>query len=262
MSITPYQDINQILLLMSENLSKIFSSNLIGFYLFGSLTYDNFNPDTSDIDLLVMIRHPMNANEMEQVKKLHKKVEERYPIWEKRLECSYVPINMLKNRLPSKEPRPYYNEGIFYDEAPYGNEWIINIYLLYQYGIALIGKDFKELIVGPIDIAAVQKACIRDLFQEWEPKIQDSIWLDSSYHQSYFVINLCRILYTVITGEIGTKKASAEWVKNQFSSRWSQLIEAALNWKHGQELNIKKEAIDFIKFVTDQVKKSKLYRAK
>lgn len=258
-NITPYQNINQILLLMSNNLSDIFKKNLIGFYLFGSLTYGDFNPDTSDIDLLVIIRRPMNANEMEQVKKLHKKVEERYPIWKKRLECSYVPINMFKNKLPPKEPRSYYNEGIFYDEAPYGNEWIINNYLLYQHGIALIGKDFKKLI-EPIDIVEVQKACIRDLFQEWEPKIQDGTWLDSSYHQSYLVMNLSRIIYTVITSETGTKKASAEWAKNQYSSQWGHLIEEALHWKHGQELNIKKEAIDFIKFVIDQVKKSELYR--
>ena len=124
---------------------------------------------------------------------------------EDRLECSYTPIDMLKNILPPKEPRPYYGGGIFYDEAPYGNEWIINNYLLYEHGITLIGPDFKKLTT-PIDIIEVQKACIRDLFQEWEPKITDFEWLDNSHYQSYLVMNLCRILYTVMCGVTGTKK--------------------------------------------------------
>ena len=119
---------------------------------------------------------------------------------------------MLKNILPPKESRPYYNNEIFYDEAPYGNEWIINNYLLYKHAIPLIGPDFKTL-TNPIDIIEVQKACIRDLFQEWEPKIIDVEWLDNSHYQSYLVMNLCRILYTVSCGTTGTKKVSAAWVK-------------------------------------------------
>jgi hypothetical protein len=166
---------------------------------------------------------------------------------------------MFKNILPPKKPRPYYGSGIFYDEALYGNEWIINNYLLYKYGISLIGPDFKEL-VKPIDIIEVQKACIRDLFQEWEPKITDLEWLDNSHYQSYFVMNLCRILYTVIGGTTGTKKIAAEWVKNKFGLPWSNLIETAESWKYGKKMSLRNEAVDFIKFVTDKIKQTKLYK--
>lgn len=258
-NITPYQDINEVLLHISNGIKDILGKNLIGLYLFGSLTYGDFNPDSSDIDLVTIINKPLNHNELELIKQLHKQVAERYQKWRDRLECSYTAIDMLKSILPPTEPRPYYGGGIFYDEAPYGNEWIINNYLLYEHGISLIGLNFKDLS-KPIDVIEVQKACIRDLFQEWEPKITDLEWLDNSHYQSYLVMNLCRILYTVICGVTGTKKISAEWVKNKFGLPWSNLIEIAESWEYGKKISSRLETIDFIKFTIEKIKQTTLYQ--
>lgn len=261
-NMTPCQDINEVLAYISCGTQDILDKNtLIGLYLFGSLTYGDFNVDTSDIDLVAIISKPLNNHELELIKQLHKQVDEKYPKWNHRLECSYTPIDMLKNTLPPKAPRPYYGGGVFYEEAPYGNEWLINNYLLYKYGIQLklIGPGFKELI-NPIDFIEVQKACVRDLFQEWESNITDFEWLDNSHYQAYLVLNLCRILYTVICGETATKKVSAEWVKNQYGLPWISLIETAQSWKYGKEMLMKSETIDFIKFVINKITQTTLYQ--
>jgi predicted nucleotidyltransferase len=121
-NITPYQEINEILLLISNGIKYILSENFVGLYLFGSLTYGDFNLDSSDIDLVAISIKPLNHYEIEKLKQLHKQVEQYNQKWKNRLECSYTPIDMLKNILPPKEPRPYYNDAIFYEEAPYGNE--------------------------------------------------------------------------------------------------------------------------------------------
>lgn len=173
--------------------------------MFGSLTYGDFNPENSDIDLVAILDKPINPLQLDRINQMHIEAKKLYAKWGTRLECSYTPIDLFKNTLPPKEPRPYYGNGFFYEEAPYGNEWIINNYLLYQHGVSLIGSDFRDMF-EPIDIIEVQKACIRDLFQEWEPKITDYEWLENSHYQSYLVMNLCRILYTVICGFAGTKK--------------------------------------------------------
>ncbi|HSW94145.1 MAG TPA: aminoglycoside adenylyltransferase domain-containing protein [Gammaproteobacteria bacterium] len=257
--ITSYQEIDAILLNISDGIKNILGQNLVGLYLFGSLTYGDFNPDSSDIDLVAITKKQLSHDEFELIRQLHKNTGEQYPIWRNRLECSYTPIEMLKNILPPKDPRPYFGDGIFYDEAPYGNEWIINNYLLYQYSIPLVGKDFKKL-TNPVDILDVQKACVRDLFQEWEPKITDFEWLDNSHYQSYLVLNLCRILYTVIEKMAGTKKVSAEWAKNKFGLPWSKLISNAQAWKYGKEMSSRDETIDFIKFAIDQIKQTSIYQ--
>src|SRR5437868_15341221 len=87
---------------------------------------------------------------------MHLTVGAEHEKWAKRIECSYVPMNMLPSIYPPTTPRPYFGEGIFYAQAPYGNEWIINQYLLYKHGIPVVGPDFKTL-VKPIDIEAVGK---------------------------------------------------------------------------------------------------------
>lgn len=87
---------------------------------------------------------PLNHHELEMIKQLHKQVGAQNKKWMDRLECSYIPVDMLKNILPPKEPRPYYNSGIFYTDAHYGNEWIINNYLLYKNGTQLLGQSSKR----------------------------------------------------------------------------------------------------------------------
>lgn len=257
MNVTSYKDINEILLHLSDNLITILVENLIGFYLFGSLTYGDFNPASSDIDLTVIVNKQLNHRELEQIKHLHEKVNRRYKKWRNRLECSYTPVEMLKNILPPIEPRPYYGGGIFYEKAPYGNEWIINNYLLYQHGLPIRGNDFKVLI-KPIDFLEVQKACIRDLFQEWEPKMLDFEWLDNSHYQSYLVMNLCRILYTVMCGTVSSKKVSAQWVKSKFCS-WNDLITIAENWEYGKKMLLRDETINFLKTVIKLIQETPLY---
>jgi hypothetical protein len=126
------------------------------------------------------------------------------------------------------------------------------------YYIPLIGPDFKRLI-NPIDILEVQKACIRDLFQELAPKITDPTVFINSHYQSYIVLNLCRILYTVIQHPTGSKRVSATWVKNEFGSQWRDLIEAAEQWQYGKEINLQKEVISLIQFVIKKVTETPLY---
>ncbi len=98
---------------------------------------------------------------------------------------------MLSCISPPTEPRPYINEGCFYEEAHYGNEWIINLYLLYKHGLPLIGPNSASLI-NEINIEEVKKACVRDFLKEWQPKINDSEWLSSPQQHSYTILTLCR----------------------------------------------------------------------
>ena len=231
--LTPFKDINEILRFFTSGTILIFKKDLIGTYLTGSLSYGAFHYDRSDIDLIVILNNPISLVELEAIKNFHQQIETKFNKWAKRLECTYTPIEMLPSILPPKKPRPWYwgGDGFLYEEAPYGNEWIINNYLLYNYAIPLIGPDFKEL-TGPIDIEEVQKACVRDLFTEWEPKITKKNWLDDSHHKSYFVLNLCRILYTVICKSAGSKDAATSWVKSKYGA-WADLINSADQWHEG-----------------------------
>jgi predicted nucleotidyltransferase len=221
-------------------------NKIIGIYLFGSLAYGGFDKNRSDIDIVVITKILLKGLELETIKKIHKKLENINQKWSKRFEASYTPIDTLKENNPPKDPRPYYGE-IFYDEATYGNEWLINNYLLWNYGIAIYGPEFKTLINKPISIEEVQEACIKDFYKEWKPKINDNEWLSNSHYQSYIVLNICRILYTVNKMELANKQKSCEWVKNNYSV-WENLIKEAEVWNYDKKMDRKEEVNNFIKF--------------
>ncbi len=250
--ITPYRDINDALYFLAEGVRNIFGDSLVGIYLTGSLSYGDFDEGRSDIDLAVVLKEKALPEKIELAKQLHLKADQEYKKWSKKVECSYIPLEMLENILPPKTPRPYVGGGIFYPEAPYGNEWLINQYSLYKYGIALTGPEFKTLI-GSVDISDVQEANIRDLFEEWEPKITDPVYLEDSHQQSYVVLNLCRILYMAMYGAAGSKKVAASWVKKEYP-QWKDLIETADNWHYGVKMERQKEVIEFIKLAIDKTK--------
>jgi len=251
MQITHFEDINMVLHSLNKGLKHILGSNFIGLYLTGSLSYHAFNPDRSDIDLLVILNEPLSPEEMDKVEQLHITIESENQRWARRIECSYIPKDMLLNILPPKTPRPYIGEGKFYREAVYGNEWIINLYWLYHHGIAIFGPEFKTFIKS-VNIIDVQKACIKDLYKEWKPKIDDPDHLNNSHYQSYIVLNLCRILYTVLCSKVASKEISALWVKQNYPE-WKNLIEGAEAWGYGKKMNMRDEATAFIQFAIDKV---------
>lgn len=250
--LTPYSEINDLIDSLTAGTTSLFGERLVGIYLFGSLTYGDFNIESSDIDLVAILKEPVQPTEYDSLNNLHQKIAEKYPQWAKRLEVSYTPIQMLTEKQPPKEPRPYYGEGIFYPAAPYGNEWIINLYLLHMHGRAVVGPEFTTL-VEPIEIADVQAACVKDLFTEWEPKLREPAWLDNSHYQAYLVLNLCRILNTVLNASALSKKKSATAIKQEFPE-WTDLIQTAESWQYGTEMKQKEATLAFLTFVIAQVK--------
>lgn len=240
-------DIQPVLQYLVSQICSVLGDNVTGIYLFGSLSYGDFNPESSDIDLMVIVHTPLTSQEQGAVQEFHKAFFQTFPQWAKRLECSYTPCAMLSSTLPPTQPRPYLGEGKWYPEADYGNEWIINLYLLQEYGVTLYGPDFNTLIPH-IDITSVQAANIRDLHQEWEPKLTDPAWLDNSHYQSYLVLNLCRILNIHINSVARSKKKSAAWVKQHYP-KWQSLITEAERWKYGTEMHRQSETLEFLQFV-------------
>jgi hypothetical protein len=254
--VTPYPAINTLLTKWAEGLKRLLGKNVVGLYLSGSLAYGDFVPERSDIDLQAVVRRALVKDELEAVEQLHREIELRFPEWADRIECSYVPLELMRELTPPTTPRPWWGFGTLYASAPAGNEWIINHYLLSKHGIALAGPDFNEL-VPPIDIYSVQQASARDLFEEWLPKIKDNMWLSNSRYQSYLILNLCRIMHTVIRGQPCSKKIAGQWAKAMYP-QWEDLIEEAERWSYGNEINRQADAVAFLRFAAERVIEGKV----
>src|SRR2546429_7095909 len=69
----------------------------------------------SDIDLQAVVRSPLTPDELGLVEQLHKNIEQRCPQWADRIECSYVPLELLRELRPPAKPRPWWGFGTLYE---------------------------------------------------------------------------------------------------------------------------------------------------
>lgn len=255
---TPYRDVNEIIALLTRDLKTIFGSQIAGLYLTGSLTYGDFDRDKSDLDFYGILEKEFSPGQREQVKDMHANIEKLYPKWAHRIEIPYVLRSVLGSVEPPKMSRPIFNAGELWNpDPPFGDNWLINLYVVRECGVALIGPDPKSLI-EPIDIDDVREASRRDLHGRWEQKINSSQpfgdekhW-DISLMQAFTVLTMCRILYRAKNDDVASKRAAAKWVKENYGV-WSGLIEKAEKWERGKHMNIGAEAVDFVKFTLHEV---------
>lgn len=251
--LTPHDDINAILTRLASGLANILGDDLTGFYLTGSLTYGDFDRGSSDIDYLTVLDQPITTTQRQALVQLHAEIGRRYPEWRERIEGSYVTRSMLPNILPPKQGRPYVNGGAFWEpDPPYGNEWLLNLYVLRECGIALIGPEPAELI-GPVAIEDVREASQRDLVEEWLPKADDPAAFADSHLRAYVTLTLCRILHRAAHDGVASKRIAAAWVRERYDEPWRSLVERAERWSHGENLDSNAHVRAFIRFTAQQL---------
>ena len=254
---TPYNDVNHVLILLRDGLGETLGDQLVGLYLTGSLTYGDFDYGSSDIDFLAVLTGPLTDRQRLQVGALHENIAQAEPRWAKRLEGSYIAKDMLFSTDRPRTPRPYINAGKFWDPDPfYGNEWTLDLFMLYDRGIALVGPDPKDLF-PPVDKDAVREASKKVLLEDWqlkEPSVFENSDYDSNHLQAYTILTMCRILYTAKNHAITSKRAASAWAKKTYGEPWSGLIEKAENWRHGQTMNEVQRAVDFVNVTLAELK--------
>ena len=108
----------------------------------------------------------------------------------------------------------------------HASEWIIQRHLLRERGIVITGPDLKTLIdpVPPDDI----RQAIVDVLPLWvNPILNEPSQIKSRGYQSFIVLSLCRMLYTLQYGTIVSKRVAAQWGQDTMGKQWTSLIEDA-----------------------------------
>lgn len=253
--LTPYQDVNQVLELLTTGLEKLLGSQLAGLYLTGSLTYGDFDKGSSDIDFLAVLTDALTDEQLEAVKQLHQQIGEAVPFWSKRLEGSYITTQMIETKERPEEKRPYVNGGNV-NLYQYGNEWIINLYALQETGVVIVGTEPSQMF-PVVTIEDVRKASKRDLLTDWQPKLDDPNAFnhegyDSNHLKAYAVLTMCRILHRAKNDGIASKRVASSWVKEVYKN-WADLVKQAEQWQHGNKMPSDSEVKDFIRFTMKEV---------
>jgi streptomycin 3"-adenylyltransferase len=206
---------------------EILQDNLTGIYLHGSAVMGCYNPEKSDLDLIVVVNEPMT----DEVKRrfMDMVVEVNQEGHEKGIEMSVVTKSVCK---PFVYPTPfelhfsemhtnwYKDNQEDYIQKMKGTDKDLAAHF------TIISKRGKCLCGLPIEevFAPVPKADYFDSIWEDIAEAQEDI-LDNTM---YIILNLARVLAYKKEGLILSKKEGGEWALNNTPEEFHPLIQAAM----------------------------------
>ncbi len=227
-------------------LQSILQENLVGVYLYGSLITGDFDPDISDIDLVVVLNQALDEAEFESLHKLHHGIVERQPEWQDRLELAYISTIALRTFRSQSSVIGIISPGEPFHLIEAGSDWRISWYALREDGVALTGPPIQSLI-DDIPTTEYLQAVAEHICH-----YRDSVKKPHNKQAlSYIVLTVARGIYTLAHGRPTSKAKAAACAKARYP-QWAELIERALSWRanpHSDSLSaeqIRPQVADFV----------------
>jgi hypothetical protein len=251
------KDLSDLLDAMATDFPTMLPGNLVGIYLWGSLTYDAFDETCSDVDCIVVTRRDLDDPEFSKLDEWfkHKKGENH---WVDRIDMRFI----IDHEFLDKASRCcgfYHYNGRLARHGSDGNPIIwMNIA---QSGITLWGKDAK--LIGP----HVSDQCLNDalllelnyLKEDLTSNVGDRS--DRAFiHNAYAVLTACRVLYSAYHRALTSKDQAYGWAMETVPPMWRAVIRAA---KDNRQKNagsttpqLEQDAMRFVEFVTGEVNRT------
>jgi hypothetical protein len=252
-SLSSYPDIQVIMKILLADIQAVLGLHLIGLYLHGSLAYGGFNPQTSDIDFLVVIDASLPTEKFSALKEMHARLFASGIAWSQKLEGAYIPAEDLRRHDPAYPPLPWLGTDGHFALERLGSDWILQRWILREKGIVVTGPPMRDMIdpVSPDDL----REAVRGSLQEWwSPPFPSPQRFQSGEYQAYAVLTMCRSLYLLEHGRVASKPEAAHWAMETLGEPWQELIAAAAAWRPGADFNRHAETIRLIRFVLKKYK--------
>ena len=224
---TPYTDVNEILNLLYTNATDILQDQFVGMYIFGSLATGDFDQH-SDIDVLFVTKDEINTNIFSSLQAMHAQLACIDSPWSTQLEVSYIPQKALRRFDPADSFHPHLDRGggETLHWMAHESNWIIQRHILRERGIILAGPAPRSLI-DSISASDLRQAVVNVLPLWAKPILEDPLQIRNRGYQSYVVLSLCRMLFTLQCGTIISKRGAADWAQDSLSKQWAPLIARA-----------------------------------
>ena len=146
MKYSKYDEVNDIIEKLLSGNKEIFGDRMLGFYLYGSLIWGDFDINSSDIDTLCVINSEVTLEEIEKLRIMHEEIACVNPLWRNRIEVHYAPLDGLKNfrTTPFKMGNISPGEPLHIIDS--GKDWTDEWYCVQEYAVTLYGIDKKKVI--------------------------------------------------------------------------------------------------------------------
>lgn len=248
------EDLSGLLQAIAIDLPAILRGNLVGIYLWGSLSYNAFDETCSDVDCIGVTRRDLDDREFSKLDEWFKN-KKRANQWVDRIDMRFV-INREFLDRNSRCCGFYHYAGRLIRHGSDGNPIIwMNIA---QSGITLWGRDAK-LIAPRVSAQCLNEALLLELnYLREDLTSHVGNRSDKAFiHNAYAVLTACRVLYSAYHGALASKGEAYKWAMETVPPIWRAVIQNAranrLKNAGSTTPQLEKDAVHFIEFVAGEV---------
>jgi hypothetical protein len=233
----------------------VLKDNLVGIYLWGSLTYKAFDKRCSDVDSIVVTRKDLTDAEFAGLGRWFRRAARRNP-WVQRLDMRFVIDREFLDK--TSKCCGFYSGKL----TRHGSDANPIIWMnVGRYGITLWGKEAKK-IAPAVSSRRLNDALLLELdyLSEDLTKNAGSRSVRAFRHNAYAVLTACRILYTAHNRVIVPKDTAYEWAIASLPMERRPVVAAARVNRirnHGTTTRrLERNAADLVRFVREQIQKT------
>jgi len=240
---------------LKETLSVLHSillDDLVGIYLYGSLAIGCFNPISSDIDIIAVVRERLSKEKSRRIIEYLKGACSK----KRRLELSIIGADVLKNpSYPIMVNLHYeYWGGIFENQKD--NEILSNLYTTRRRGFCVWGAPISD-VFSNIPAEYHLRSVMEDI-QHTREHLHESPGHVGYNVVVYWVLGSCRILAFIREGSILSKVEGGMWGLAHLPREYHDLLEYALSCYQGKKKDVfwNTEELDaFADYMSDTILK-------
>ena len=230
------QDAIFLLGVLKERLATLMRENLVGIYAHGSLAFDCFQWNSSDIDFIAVVRRPMTVKEkVDFVRTMEELSDEAPP---KGFECS-VMLESVCREMPYPAPYEVHFSNMWrqeirqdaegYCSRPQGTDPDLTTHVLAMRHscIPVLGPGVLK-VFGPVKKEDCLHAMRLDT-QQMETQMEKN--------PIYTVLTLCRAVAYKQQNLVLSKVEGGAWAMQHMPTRYQAVVQAALNaYQQGREM--------------------------
>jgi hypothetical protein len=219
--------VERYLTTLAARVAEALGDNLVGAYLHGSAVLGGFNPDRSDADVLVVVRHGLSAQDRDQL--AAQLNSEALPVPAAALEMSVV--TLASARRPSADPSYEMHVNTLRGRLADGRgridpDLLLPFAIVRQSGRLLGSGPPPEEVFAPLPRWRVLTAMAAEL--------EDALSADEAAPE-YILLNACRNLAYLEEGRLYSKVGGGRWVLVHAPDIDPQLVTAALRRQDGSD---------------------------
>jgi hypothetical protein len=197
------------------------------------------------------------------LRRMHEQIATIDSRWAVQLEGSYISRQALQRYDPANDVHPNLERG--WGErlkmAQHEEVWNVHRHILRERGITILGPAPRTLI-DPLTSNDLKQA-MSPALNGWGTRLLNHPEeIRHRGYQSYVVLTLCRILYTLQFGEVASKLKSASWAKGAVDVKLKELIDRAWEGRHKPQMPADeddiRQTLDFIKYTLEYSQRVKL----